>query len=332
MSSLSIPHRLKRFWSKLRVLGAREAFKSLQGVFPRGSQSTFPLASADSDLILAADVNAIRDFVRRKKKGGQATKDQALTKDFATQFPQTFIDGPHRMRYSFFPSLEKSKGLVVVFHGYLGFEIQAIRYSWREFDLLLPFDNFGWKGLGSWFWGEHGNPFVETLTQNLIRDIRGKLNSPRWFATGASMGAFAALYHGIKHGSDGVYVTTPVINLRSKVEQYRQKQVETSYTYLASDQDFDLNDIPSVYREAERATSLPPLFLVQNQYDRTNPFGQDTLPLLQIYDKKKAWNGLRIHPAIGHQGHDGSYDEAQYFFSLIAAKIPPRVVDFYDQE
>jgi hypothetical protein len=72
--------------------------------------------------------------------------------------------------------------------------------------------------------------------------------------------------------------------------------------------------------------------LIQNQYDRSNPFGEDTLPLLQIYNEKKAWNGLRIQPSIGHQGHDGGYDEAQYFFNLIATKLPPRRVDFYEQD
>jgi hypothetical protein len=42
--------------------------------------------------------------------------------------------------------------------------------------------------------------------------------------------------------------------------------------------------------------------------------------------------GLRVQPAIGHQGHDGSYEEAQYFFEMIASKTPPRVVDFYNQD
>lgn len=236
------------------------------------------------------------------------------------------------MRYAFFPALEKSKGLVVVFHGYLGFEIYPLRYSWREFDLLVPLDNFGWKSLGAWFWGQSGDNNVERLTASLIQKIRTERSSPLWFTVGASMGGFAALFHGIKYEADGIYVTTPIIDLKPKIRDYRQRNIETSYTGLAAKDDANLNKVPDIYEVARSAKSLPPLFLIQNQYDRSNPFGESTLPLLSIYDEKKGWNGLRIQPAIGHQGHDGGYEEAQFFFNLIATKSPPRVVDFYDQE
>jgi hypothetical protein len=108
--------------------------------------------------------------------------------------------------------------------------------------------------------------------------------------------------------------------------------VQTAYTEVAAAADVELKGVPDVYAEARRAQSLPPLFLIQNQYDRSNPFGSATLPLVQIYDEKKGWLGLRLQPAIGHQGHDGGYDEAQYFFDLIATKSPPRVVDFYTKD
>lgn len=291
----------------------------------------FPLASADPDLILASDVSAIREFTRRKK--GLAIKEEASSKNIKDHFPLIYESrSGEKMRYIFFPALETSKGLVVIFHGYLGFEIYPIRYSWREFDLLLPLDNFGWKNLGSWFWGEKGDNHVELLTEALIQKIRGELGSPRWFTIGASMGGFAALYHGIKYSADGIYVTTPIIDLKSKINDYRSRRIQTAYTEIASPEDIYLALVPDIHSTAQQAQNLPPLFLVQNQYDRSNPFGEYTLPLLNIYHHKKGWAGLRVHPAIGHQGHDGSYQEAQYFFKLIATKSPPRVVDFYDKE
>lgn len=303
----------------------------MQALFKTRSQFQFPLASADPDLILAVDTNAIRDFARRKK--GLAKKQEASSKNIEDHFPFEFADpSGQKMRYAFYPALEKSKGLAVIFHGYLGFEIYPIRYSWREFDLLLPLDNFGWKNLGSWFWGERGDNHVEKITANLIQKIRTDLASPRWFAIGTSMGGFAALFHGIKYSADGIYVMTPIIELRSKIRYYQERKGETAYTELVAAGDKELQKIPDIYAEARRAESLPPLFLIQNQYDRSNLFGEYTLPLLSIYHEKKGWTGLRVQPAIGHQGHDGGYAEAQYFFGLIAAKSPPRVVDFYDQE
>lgn len=236
------------------------------------------------------------------------------------------------MRYAFFPALEESKGLVVVFHGYLGFEIDHLRYGWKHFNLLLPLDNFGWNGLGSWFWGEAGSDFVALATKELIAQVQVENNEHSWFAVGASMGGFAALFHGITAAASGIYVMTPIIDLKRKIRSYRQRELRTSYTEVADPADLTLEQVPDIYIAAQEADTVPPLFLTQNQYDRSNPFGSDTLPLLKIYDEKKGWVGLRVQPAIGHQGHDGSYDEAQYFFEMIAKKSPPRRVDFFQQD
>lgn len=329
MNRFSSLDRIKRFANKLRVLGLRQSWRSVTAMF-KPNQVRFPLAAADPDLVFASSTNAIRDYARRQR--GQPGKKDVVGRAYETLFPRVFEDNGLVMRYSFFPALNQSKGLIVIFHGYLGFEIDQIRYSWKDFDLLLPLDNFGWKNLGAWFWGTHGHNSVETLTQKLIQKIRGDRKSPAWFCMGTSMGAFAALYHGIKYAADGVYVAIPIIDLKRKIRDYRSRNIQTSYTEVAAGTDLELKNVPDIYQEAQKAKDLPPLYLVQNQYDRSNPFGKDTLPLLSIYEEKKGWLGLRVHPAIGHQGHDGGFDEAQYFFNLITSKSPPRVVDFYDQE
>lgn len=328
MDALPIQHRLRRLLAKYRTLGFRQMIRS---IFPkrRSGQFAFPFAFAQPELLLAADVSAIREFARRKKT---ERIDRTVHRDLEKQFPQEFSHEGTRMRFALIRSLSESKGLVVVFHGYLGFEIDSLNYGWNNFDLLLPLDNFGWKGLGSWFWGEKGSNYVERAAASLIEKVRADLGTKRWFAIGASMGGFAALYHGIKYAADGVYVMTPIIDLKAKIRDYRARNIQTSYTELAAPEDGNLERVPDIYIETKQAETLPPLFLIQNQYDRSNPFGEDTLPLLQIYSEKKAWHGLRIQPSIGHQGHDGGYDEAQYFFNLIASKSPPRRVDFYKQD
>lgn len=329
MDELSIKHRLKRLWIKFRSQGFSKGLGSVRSFFRAKPSFDFPLASADPDLILAANVSAIRDFVRRKK--GQTNNKEQI--DLSAKFPLEYrhTDGK-TMRYALFPSVEESHGLVVIFHGYLGFEIHPIQYGWKNFDLLLPYDNFGWKDLGSWFWGQQGDNYVEQMTWALIEKIRGELSSKRWFSIGASMGGFAALFYAIKYSADGVYTMTPIIDLKRKILDYRRRGIKTSYTELAALEDEKLENIPNIYKLAGAAETLPPLFLIQNQYDRSNPFGEDTLPLLERYNEKKGWAGLRVHPSIGHQGHDGGYAEAQYFFKLISSKSPPRRVDFYSQD
>jgi hypothetical protein len=326
VGEISLAHRLRRFWKKIRLGGLRQGLSSLQSALSAKPSLAFPLASADPDLILAASSEGIRDFVRRKGSG-----EKKVPANLHALFPREFAYEGRTMRYAFLPALGESFGLVVIFHGYLGFDIAHVNYGWSHFDLLLPLDNFGRKELGAWFWGENGDNFVERITRELILKVQGEARVTRWFAVGASMGGFAALYHAIKYEADGVYVMAPIINIEDKIRAYRARKIETSYTALAAANDLKLEKVPNIYQQAKLAKTLPPLFLVQNQYDRSNVFGDDTAPLLQIYNEKRGWTGLRVQPAIGHQGHDGSYAEANYFFNLIVKKSPPKTVDYVEE-
>lgn len=331
--SLSMLERAGRLWNKTRRLGFKMAFRSVSSLFRGSNNNSFPLANADPDLILASSLEGIRQFARRRnstQKKKNAVKDAAG--DSSELYPNEFIDSRGtRIHYASYPALRRSKGLAVIFHGFLGFKVDVL-FNWADFDLLLPLDNFGWKNLGSWFWGVGGKNFVELAVQELIQTEMQNRGNLDWFCTGGSAGAFAALYHGIKYRSKGIYVTTPIIQLKPKIKHYRQRGLQTTYTALADPDDHDLKTIPDIYQEARLAEDLPPLFLIQNQYDRANPFGEDTLPLLQIYAEKRGWAGLRVQPSIGHHGHDGSYAEAQHFFNLISEKRPPRKVDFFQRD
>lgn len=300
----------------------------LQRLVQRTPQPTFPLASANQHLMLASSLNGLREYAR--------TQSRAVKKDFVpdrieTYFPSEYAAEGRVLRYLFFPALRASRGLVVVFHGHVGSDIHLVRYNWQDFDLLLPLDNFGWKKLGSWFWGESGDNFVERLVWGLISELRARRQAPAWFCMGASMGGFAALYYALKYQADGVYAMSPILDLKEKVADYRRRGIETTYTHLAAPDDDTLADLPDLYQLAATCDRLPPLFLVQHQYDQSNPFGQKTLPLVQLYNQRQAWAGLRVHPAIGHTGHDGSYEEAQYFFGLISEKQPPPTVATLDE-
>jgi hypothetical protein len=126
------------------------------------------------------------------------------------------------------------------------------------------------------------------------------------------------LYHGIKHGADGMYVMMPQVDLQRKADEYASAARENPYGYL-----FDGSEnAPDVLRLAEEY-ELPPLFLVQNQYDEVNPFAEHGMRLIDLYNRRKGWYGIRIYPAFGHT-HDGSPEEANLFFSEIIAKGLPK--------
>jgi hypothetical protein len=160
---------------------------------------------------------------------------------------------------------------------------------------------------------------ITSLREKVLADMPGL----PWFTYGNSMGGFGALWHGIKYGCDGVYVSAPQVDLKKKIEDYRGRG--SAYDYLQGDQP---NEFPNLYEIAKTQSQLAPLFLVQSQYDAVNAFETHAYPLVNIYLDKKAWLGLRVYPGVGHKSHDGSFDEALIFFRLIISKGMPKKAEF----
>jgi hypothetical protein len=236
-------------------------------------------------------------------------------------FPLVFEMDNRILRYSYSETEGKCRGLVVLFHGWGGEFSSGLKpKGWDGFDILAPWDAFGYNRRGSWFWGEKGENFVELMVASLISSIRAKKPDLPWFCFGYSMGGFGALYHGVKYNADGVYAMMPQVDLGLKADEYAKDGRSNPYGYLF---DNSKNKMPDLLRTAEQQDSLPPLFLIQNQYDAVNPFHQHSFRLLECYNRKKCWYGARIYPASGHT-HDGSPDEARLFFEKIIEKDFPR--------
>lgn len=240
-------------------------------------------------------------------------------------FPLVFERNGKILRYSFLEADTDSKGLVVLFHGWGGEYSSGLRpQGWDGFDLLAPWDTFGHNRRGSWFWGEHGDNFVELLVASLVAEYRIKKPGKPLFCFGYSMGGFGALYHGIKYGADGIYVMMPQIDLKRKADEYASTTTQNPYGHLFDEAS---KKIPDLLKIAEEQVELPPLFLIQNQYDAVNPFAHHAMKLIDVYNQKNGWYGIRIYPALGHT-HDGSPEEANVFFSeIIANDFPKKMKD-----
>ena len=76
------------------------------------------------------------------------------------------------LRYAFIPAEQQSNGLVVFFHGHNAPKHPAPKEAWQHFDLLAPWDTFGWKEQGSWFWGDQGNNYVTNGASSFIAKIQ----------------------------------------------------------------------------------------------------------------------------------------------------------------
>ncbi len=110
----------------------------------------------------------------------------------------------------------------------------------------------------------------------------------------------------------------PRVDLAAKIAEEKANDAEGPYAHL---QGGSKDVVPELLGLAESQEKLPPMFLVQNQFDHVNPFAEHGFKLLDVYNRKKGWCGLRVYPAIGHGG-DGARDEAKLFFGHILDKAP----------
>ncbi len=307
---------LKIFYEK----GAKETALLLWKRFFSVPKS--PLSQLDKSTFFLAKPQG-----KSKKEKGKNVEQTGIFSDnynLENSFPLIYESNGKILRYSFTEAEGTSKGLVVLFHGWGGEYNSGLRpQGWAGFDVLAPWDTFGYNRRGSWFWGEHGNNFVEILVASLIRDHRNRKPEKPLFCFGYSMGGFGALFHGIKYGADGIYVMMPQVDLGRKAEEYFSTTTLNPYGYLFDEKNICAPDLLGI---AEEQTELPPIFVVQNQYDSVNPFAEHTMKLLNIYNNKRGWYGLRIYPASGHT-HDGSAEEANVFFSEIISHSFPRKIN-----
>jgi hypothetical protein len=313
--------KVAHFYQRLRELGFAGALRKLLKRFLGSEADVVPLSRADKTMLFAVHTEEIR--AQEKLQMRQTSMLYDASRVEAT-YPLVYEWKDRFMRYAFFSATKKSRGLVVFFHGHNAYLHLGPVSAWEWFDILAPWDTFGWNRQGSWFWGELGNGFVAEMVRNLIDTTRTEMGQPSWFCMGGSMGGFGALYHGITQGCDGIYITSPQVDLRAKVMEYGKDNRDNPYGYLQGD---NLETVPDLMAIADSNKTLPPLYLVQHQYDPVNPFSDHAFRLLDIYNRKKAWYGVRVHPAIGHTS-DGSQREAELFFSLLAQKVPPQRVPF----
>jgi pimeloyl-ACP methyl ester carboxylesterase len=286
------------------------------------TQTTIPLADVDEMYLFSTSVTEIREEEKLQIRTSGGIMENA---SFESNYPNLFEYEDRILRYAFFPARKASKGLVVIFHGWNNTVQMGPPHPWDEFDVLAPLDVFGWRRQGSWYWGDQGDNYTERMVAALIKQYREKSPDTAWFCYGGSMGGFGALYHGIKYRSNGLYAICPQVDLRAKVIDYDSENRRNPYGYLQGDTP---ESVPDLLAIAHSQPDLPPLMLIQNQYDSVNFFADHAFPLLEVYNEKQAWYGLRVFPAIGHRGFSATPAEAEYFFSMILQKSPPHRTEF----
>jgi hypothetical protein len=305
------------FMAKAKSEGFANAVRFSMGYLSRQSSDMRPLSFANQELIFQVN----RDIIKKRQK--QQMRGTSLLFDASqveSTYPEVFQWEDRAMRYAYLPSKKESRGLVVYFHGHNAYLHLGPVSAWDHYDILAPWDNYGWNRQGSWFWGEKGDNFVERMVFDLIKKVRSRYSEKPWFCMGSSMGGFASLMYGIKYDADGIYSMSPQIDLRKKIEDYGIDNQDNPYGYLRND---SVESVADLFSIAEDKEELAPAFITQHQFDGVNLFAEHGYKLLDVYNKKNAWYSVRVIPAIGHES-DGSQREAEMFFDLINERKPPK--------
>ncbi|MGF1679620.1 MAG: hypothetical protein ACFCUX_10560 [Candidatus Methylacidiphilales bacterium] len=282
-----------------------------------------PLARCPEELLFATNHSELN---QRAVAAGMQHDSKIDLEKVHGLYNRTFDHEGKSIRYCYYPAVHESHGLVVSFHSVNGYAFRDHVKPWACFDVLAPLDDFGvvFEGmpLSCGFYGTAAHPFVAGVVQALIRKVLDETGQKHCFFIGGSLGGFGALFHGLSMSASGLYVMTPQIDIAAMSQQELAKgKTFNSYTPML---DAGIEEGgPDVFRLARSMPDLPPLFLIQSLYDQLNPFASHAYKLLEMYHSKKAWYGLRIHPAIGHRA-DGSIAEAEYFFLKLLQKGLPR--------
>ncbi len=117
--------------------------------------------------------------------------------------------------------------LFIVLHGYGSF---STKFQYEGWNILAPYDNFGYNNKGSWWLGEDGDFFVKELLQKLIKEvsIKYKCENNIYFY-GSSMGGYGAILHGILSNARAVYSNVPQIKFSSHYFSFFNNQVESIF-------------------------------------------------------------------------------------------------------
>jgi hypothetical protein len=176
---------------------------------------------------------------------------------------QTIIDEKsNRLKYLLNLS-ENPMGcpLLVVLHGYGSY---STHFQYEGWNVLSPYDNFGYEHKGSWWLGEDGDFFLRDLLQKLIQEVSQKYNSEdKIYFYGSSMGGYGAILHGILSNARAVYSNVPQIQFyNSRYFLFFENQMKSIFgeTHKLRKEDNLLNYLNKV-------DTFPIFFLCENMIE-----------------------------------------------------------------
>lgn len=204
---------------------------------------------------------------------------------------RVFVHGGRSIRYEFRPAAAPGAPLLVVFHGHSK-SPRASRLKDPRWNILLPIDDFGLNGYGSWYLGERGDHFWLSALPQLIREVH---DGPDICFMGSSMGGYAAILHGVRNKARAVYANIPQTRLLGSAYA-RQGMAPYFQALFGPGRPGSFNDLRDVL-SPEVDTSF---ILTGTRWDKPLYLAEQTFPFVSKLTEYDIEFSLEIFPVKGH--------------------------------
>ena len=227
-------------------------------------------------------------FTRRSvlALGATGAVAAAVPEAAAAALPAITDAAGHAMPYAWRPATDPANApFVVVLHGAQGGKAAPNPARDPNWNVLVPLDQYGPNGDGSWWVGERGDDFTLQLLHRLVRGKRRGTRSTRpLYVVGGSMGGYGALLHGMLLGARAVSAVSFQSILSRHENSIMQHVLPSPYERLAN-----------VLRNTDHR---PMFFLGFNRFDHY--FDGHFPPFLAACVETGANFAADIRPVSGH--------------------------------
>jgi hypothetical protein len=188
---------------------------------------------------------------------------------------------------------------LVVLHGH-GANTVPSKFVSPDWNVIVPFDRYGYQGLGSWWLGEDGKFFVADLLQQVVEETRERFGGDRGlYFWGSSMGGYGAILQGLLMEADAVFAHIPQTRLRGT--QYTERPTQRTFLDpVLGDSRHAWIDLASLLAEFEPRRA-PLFFLSQNRFDYPKYLEQHCLHFVNACIRGGFNFHLEVQPKQGHK-------------------------------
>ena len=195
--------------------------------------------------------------------------------------------------------------LLVVLHGNGSSPTNFKQEGWN---VLAPFDNYGYDSRGCWWLGESGDFFLKDLLQRLIKEISIKYKcEDNIYFYGSSMGGYGAILHGILSNARGVYANVPQIQFYNST-YFKNNFAKNANAIFNLDKPLPIENNLLEVLEKYKNKKLPTFFLCENMIEKKKHLINYLEEHSLLFARKCYEYQIKLHlELLPYEGHMKNY-------------------------